>query len=584
MSMPANDWNEAERQANLRWVADILDGFQDGFCAFDWDWRITHANHAAAVYTGMDPDNVYGRTYWEVVPQAAGSELETMLRKAMAERASIEIELPSALKPGRHIAIRAFPIQGGLGMSFRDVTERHERLRAEREQNARLSMALSASGMGDWRWSAATDEIVFSDRAGAIFGLAPGQPMTWRETQALIHPDDREWVSAEVNRSFRDRTQYAVEMRVRPADGRGEVWVMARGQVQADAKGDPTAMIGVIADISLNRENEARLRETESRFRIMADCAPASVWVTDADGAVEFVNQYFSDYTGRSREALLGDAWETLMHPDDLPEAMRRRADGWGRLEAYSWEARFPRHDGQWRWMRATAAPRFDITGQFQGYVGISTDINGMRLAEERQQLLINELNHRVKNTLATVQSLAEQSSRLSRSKAEFKDKFLARLMALSAAHSRLTQASWDWTSLAAVVEDQVRMHGAGSRLTASGPDLLVPPSIALSLSLAVHELATNAAKYGALTGAQGEAVLDWGVTQADGEERVDLCWRESGGPAVSPPTERGFGSRLLLMVGRELGGEGRLQFLPEGLVWTASFPLPKRKPVLARG
>jgi len=579
MSMLANDWNERERSANLRWVAEILDGFQDGFCAFDWEWRITHANQAAADYTGLDPAQVFGRTYWEVVPQAVGTELEVMLRKAMAERLSIEIELPSALKPGGHIAIRAFPIQGGLGMSFRDVSEHHQRRRSEQQQNARMQMALSASGMGDWVWNAATDEITFSDRAGAIFGLAPGQPMTWRTTHALIHPDDRDFVIAEVNRAFANLNQYAVEMRVHPADGRDEIWVMARGQVQADAQGEPSTMIGVVADITAERTRQAQLRETESRFRIMADGAPAPVWVTSAEGPIEFVNQAFADYAGMTREELLGQGWGSLMQPEDLKSVVASREEASKTFAPYGWEAKFRRHDGEWRWMQARSSPRFDAEGVFRGYVGIATDVTEMRLAEARQQLLINELNHRVKNTLATVQSLAEQSSRLSRSKGEFKDKFLARLMALSAAHSRLTQSSWDWTPMASVIEDQLKLHGPGNRLRAWGPALLVPPGTALSLSMALHELATNAAKYGALSGDAGEAVFNWAVLPGPGGDRVELSWRESGGPPVEPPTEKGFGSRLLQMVGRELGGEGRLDFAASGLVWTASFPAPVRKP-----
>jgi PAS domain S-box-containing protein len=579
MSMLANDWDESERSANLRWVAEILDGFQDGFCAFDWEWRITHANQAAADYTGLDPAEVFGRTYWEVVPQALGTELEVMLRKAMAERLSIEIELASALKPGGHIAIRAFPIQGGLGMSFRDVTEHHQRRRSEQQQGARLQMALSASGMGDWVWNAATDEITFSERAGAIFGLAPDQPMTWRATHALIHPDDREFVIAEVNRAFSNLNQYAVEMRVHPADGRDEIWVMARGQVQADAQGQPSTMIGVVADITAERTRQAQLRETEARFRIMADGAPAPVWVTTAEGLIEFVNQAFADYAGATREELLGNGWAQLVHPDDRAEIVARREAASSGPAAYGWEAKFRRYDGEWRWLQARSSPRFDAEGVFRGYVGIATDVTEMRLAEARQQLLINELNHRVKNTLATVQSLAEQSSRLSRSKDEFKVKFLARLMALSAAHSRLTQSSWDWTALASVIEDQLKLHGAGDRLRASGPALLVPPGTALSLSMALHELATNAAKYGALSGDSGEAVFDWAVESRASGEYVKLSWRETGGPPVEVPTEKGFGSRLLQMVGRELGGEGRLDFAPTGLVWTASFPMPVRRP-----
>jgi PAS domain S-box-containing protein len=575
MPTPANDWQDSERQASLRWVSEILDGFSDGFCAFDWDWRITHANKTAEAYTGMDPAQVFGKTYWEVVPQAIGTELEIMLRKAMAERASIELDLPSALKPGSHIAIRAFPIEGGLGMSFRDVTERHQRLRSEREQAARLQLALTASGLGDWSWDAASDVITFSDRGGAIFGLEPGQPMTWRSTTPMIHPDDREWCIKQVAQAYATGGHYEMEMRITPGDGSAERWVMARGQVQAGPDGQPASMIGVVADITAARAHEAQLRETESRFRIMADCAPAPVWVTAAEGPVEFVNQAFADYAGKKREELLGNAWVDIMHPDDMPGIVAQRARARQAPEAYSFEARFKRYDGEWRWMRATSSPRFDEAGKFLGYVGIAMDLTDIRIAEDRQQLMINELNHRVKNTLATVQSLAEQSARQSCSKAEFKDKFLARLMALSAAHSRLTQASWDWTPLSAVVEDQLQLHGAGQRLKAAGPDVLVPPSTALSLSLALHELATNAAKYGALSGDSGEATLGW--TLLNEGRAVEIFWREAGGPLVETPAERGFGSRLLEMVGRELGGEAKLDFHADGLTWNTRFPLPPR-------
>jgi two-component sensor histidine kinase len=274
----------------------------------------------------------------------------------------------------------------------------------------------------------------------------------------------------------------------------------------------------------------------------------------------------------------LGDAWLEIMHPEDVARVAALRLEARkGGPDAYSWEARFKRFDGEWRWMRATSSPRFDEDGHFLGYVGIAMDLTDMRVAEERQQLMINELNHRVKNTLASVQSLAEQSSKQSRTKAEFKDKFIARLMALSAAHSRLTQSSWDWTPLTDVVDDQMRLHGAGKRLRAAGPEILVPPSIALSLSLALHELATNAAKYGALSGDTGEASLTWSVLDEDDGRTVEIVWRETGGPPVEAPAERGFGSRLLEMVGRELGGSAKLDFDADGLTWKTRFRLPPR-------
>ena len=341
-------------------------------------------------------------------------------------------------------------------------------------------------------------------------------------------------------------------------------------------------MLGVIADITATKAREALVRESEARFRAMADSAPAPVWVTSAEGPIEFVNNAFAEFAGQPREALLGDAWIRQMHPDDVAAAVAHReaARKSDPPRAYWMEARFKHASGQWRWIRASSEPRFDDAGVFQGYVGLAIDMTEIRASEGRQRLLINELNHRVKNTLATVQSLAEQTSRMSQSKDEFKDRFLARLMALSAAHTRLTASSWNWTGLAGLVRDQLTLHGGGSEnLSAEGPEVEVPPRAALSLSLALHELATNAVKYGALTAPGGQVLVRWDVVRdSDGRpSSLIMHWIERGGPPVVPPAVKGFGSRLLRLVGRDLEGEVDYQFAPEGVHWRVSFPLPAR-------
>ena len=557
-------------------LSDILDSFDEGFCAFDRDWRITACNGAAEVHAGIRRDDALGRSYWDVVPTAAGGELERVLRQAMAGGVSVELELASAVRAGATIALRAFRYRGGLGISFRDITERRDREQAERDQAVRLDLALEAAGLGDWSWDLGSDLVTFSPRAAIIFGLPAGPSMTWSAIQPLINPQDRERTVQAVMGALEARSVYEVEYRVRPPGRETEIWVLARGQAQCDAAGLPIGIIGVVSDISAVKAREALVRESEARFRAMADSAPAPVWVTSAEGPIEFVNEAFCEYAGLDREALLGDGWISMLHPEDLPAfaAKRSQARRAPVPTAYTAEARFRNAAGDWRWMSAISRPRFGEDGDFQGYVGIAMDLTEIRAAEARQQLMINELNHRVKNTLATVQSLAVQTARLSDSKEEFKDKFLARLMALNAAHSRLTQTNWEWTPISDLVGDQLGMHGAGGRLTAEGPDLRLPPRAALSLSLALHELATNAVKYGALGGEQGHVALRWSVSGAGDERRVDLEWLEDGGPGVTPQPGKGFGSRLLETLGRELGGEARLEFRPQGLRWAASFPL----------
>jgi two-component sensor histidine kinase len=185
-------------------------------------------------------------------------------------------------------------------------------------------------------------------------------------------------------------------------------------------------------------------------------------------------------------------------------------------------------------------------------------------MAEGRQKLLVDELNHRVKNTLATVQAIADQTLRTTREPVAFKQAFEARIMALSATHELLTATSWRSAALADVL--QVELHPFGrDRYRLQGPDVDLAPNDALALGLIFHELATNAAKYGALAAPGGFVEIDWTLEDAPGARRLSLAWRERGGPPVSPPKRRGFGSRL---IARSLGPDGRteLDFAPEGL------------------
>jgi PAS domain S-box-containing protein len=555
-------------------VSEILDSFDEAFCAFDADWKIIHCNQAAERHVGMPRALALGRLYWEVVPSALGGELERTLRQAMETGASVEAEMPSVLRPGATISLRVFRFQDGLAISFRDITRRRQRQQAVREQAVRLDLAMAAAGLGDWSWDIGGDLVTLSPRAAVIFGLPAGPMLTWTTIQSLINPADRERMVAAVMGALEAGGGYEVEYRIRPPGSAEELWVQSRGEVQHDAEGRPTGIIGVVSDISAAKARDARLRESEARFAMMADSAPVPMWVTTASGRIEFVNSAYCEFAGLDRETLLGDGWVVILHPEDVPLLAAARATARRALAPFTIEVRFRNAAGEWRWMSVVSRPRFDEDGAFQGYAGVGVDLTDIKAAEARQQLMINELNHRVKNTLATVQSLALQTARMAGSKEEFKDKFLARLMALNAAHGRLTQTSWEWTPMADVVADQLGVHGPDARLTAEGPAVSVSPRAALSISLALHELATNAVKYGALGGDHGRVTLTWGVRAGEGGgQTVDLEWREEGGPLVTAPEARGFGSRLLETVGRELGGEARLAFEPTGLRWTVKFP-----------
>ncbi len=199
-------------------------------------------------------------------------------------------------------------------------------------------------------------------------------------------------------------------------------------------------------------------------------------------------------------------------------------------------------------------------------------DVTERRRAEETQHLLIGELNHRVKNTLASVQAIASQTLKGTADPKEFAGKFTGRLQALARAHSLLSSQTWQYASLAQIVREQFELGTIDeARCTVSGPKMDLPPNLALHMALIFHELGTNAAKYGALSNPTGHLFIDWRVR----EDRLEIGWRESGGPPVSPPTHKGFGT---ILVERSLMGEGgtaSVSYPPEGVSWSFDLPLP---------
>jgi two-component sensor histidine kinase len=226
--------------------------------------------------------------------------------------------------------------------------------------------------------------------------------------------------------------------------------------------------------------------------------------------------------------------------------------------------------DGSYRWARSRAFPRRDDEGNICLWYGSTEDIHERKIGEERQRLLVNELNHRVKNTLATVQAIASQTLKGDISLDEARARFEARLLALSRAHNLITDQNWEGASVEQVVRDATD-HLAPDRFELAGERVWLSPRAALALALALHELATNGVKYGALSGEEGKVAISWRTE----EGMLRLEWKELGGPKVEAPTRRGFGSRLIeRALGSDLGGKAELSFEADGLRCTIAASL----------
>jgi two-component sensor histidine kinase len=199
--------------------------------------------------------------------------------------------------------------------------------------------------------------------------------------------------------------------------------------------------------------------------------------------------------------------------------------------------------------------------------------------AEERRKLLVNELNHRVKNTLAIVQAIAQQTFRGSEVPADVREALEGRLEALAGAHDLLTRANWESTDLKDIVADALAVCGVKDRATVKGPPLRLAAGTAVTFAMALHELCINAIKYGSLSVDSGKVSIEWAIV-ADGERRFRFEWRETGGPEVATPHREGFGSRLIeRALASELKGKTRLEFLKEGVAFRVDAPLPSQAP-----
>jgi len=208
--------------------------------------------------------------------------------------------------------------------------------------------------------------------------------------------------------------------------------------------------------------------------------------------------------------------------------------------------------------------------------VRVVQDITERKAAEQRAKLLIDELNHRVKNTLATVQSLASQTARAAPTPASFRESFEGRLVALSKAHDQLTMHHWESADLRELLSAGFApYHGGAERVVMRGEDVVLRPRAALTLAMTFHELITNAAKYGALSAPGGGVEMRWQIVEADGMPTLHVEWREQGGPPVAPPARRSFGTRLIESgVKAELGGRVEIAFAREGLRCDLDIPL----------
>jgi PAS domain S-box-containing protein len=314
---------------------------------------------------------------------------------------------------------------------------------------------------------------------------------------------------------------------------------------------------------------EAKIKTANAHMAAILDNIPDLTWVKDIEGRYIAVNPALARTLGFSdTEAIVGKT-DFDVSPKELAEAYRAAdkevmASG----ERKRIEELHSRPDDGTFWIETIKTALRGPDGRIIGTVGIARDLTERKLAEAQQKLLLDELNHRVKNTSATVLAIAHQTRRTADTPAAFHEAFEARLLALSETHNLLTQGTWQSTSLHDLVQMELAPYEGGkNRFVLTGTDIQLSPEPALTLGMVFHELTTNAAKYGALSSPLGQIQVNWNIDKSSTERRLHIEWHELGGPLVKPPRRKGFGTRLIEMsLGRALASAVNLEFQPQGL------------------
>lgn len=329
---------------------------------------------------------------------------------------------------------------------------------------------------------------------------------------------------------------------------------------------------------------QAQLDASEARFRDLIETAPDAMVIANRGEEIVLVNTEAERLFGYPRDEMIGRPITMLM-----PESFRGAHQG--RIAAFLENPRIQRMGyGLDLYGRRKDGVRFPIETNLSQLPSseerlVSSAIRDMtprRAADERQTLLIRELNHRVKNTLASVEAIVTLTLKSANTPEAFSEALTARLMALSQSHDVLTRNDWTGAKVGEIVTEQLSPYRAPAtkggvakeRYRLTGPDVLLGPNRAVTLGMALGELATNSAKYGALSDG-GAVAVDW--TRQDGEDgpQLHLIWRERGGPPVKAPTRKGFGMRLIARSVRAgLGGVATVEFEPDGVICQIRFPL----------
>ena len=551
------------------------------------DGSILRANNGFARMLGYSVEELKRRTFQDLThPDDLATNVSVFNKTLVGEAESYCIEKRYVRKDGGIVwaslsvgCVRK--TDGGVDYFVSVVEDITDRKRAEArlaERNAQLDLAGKIARIGSFMYDHGTKKSQLSPGCAAIYGLPEGAlEISREEWRARVHPDDLPSLDAVVRRAFTNgEREYVLEFRIFRG---GQVrWIESRVLISYNEAGKPERRIGAQIDVTERKQAEQALAERNIQLALAAKAGLVGTYAYDADTEIMQISGGYAAIHGFPEGTTEIARSECLagVHPDDIGRVEQFRSEAFrDRRREYNVEYRIIRPGGELRWVETRCFLSFGGGGHPHRVVGVSIDITDRKRVEEQQRTLLAELDHRVKNALATVSAVVSQTGQGSRSVADFVAALGGRIRSMATSHELLSSRRWQGVSLTELVRRELAPYATRYNNEINGPSILLKPEAGQAMAVVLHELATNAAKYGALSTKDGRVSIRWD-RHLNGHPRSHLVfeWQEIGGPPVVALGKSSYGTSTIRdLIPYEFGGTVDLVLAPEGVRCRLELP-----------
>jgi PAS domain S-box-containing protein len=478
----------------------------------------------------------------------------------------------------RWIESRSFISYNGDGHAERvigvniDVTERKQTEHALAERNTQLELGSNAARIGSFSIDFSTSVVKLTPGCATIFGLPEGTAEMSRAVgRELVHPEDLPQLELRRDQTFlAQQREFIAQFRIVRADNREVRWIETRNLIFYDPRGKPSQLIGVSIDFTERKLAEDMVAERNLQLELAGRAGRVGCFAYDLNTEIMQISQGYAFIHGfpEGTAEIARSKCLATVHADDVARVEQFRTEAFReRRREYNLEYRIIHPDGEVRWVETRCFISYNSEGCAHRVIGVSIDITERRRAEEGQRILVAELDHRVKNALATVSAVISHTRQGARTIAGFADALEGRIRSMAITQELLSSRQWQGLSLADLVRREIAPYATRNNTEINGPDVTLRAEAGQALAMVLHELATNAAKYGALSTKYGRVSVRWDRLNGQSRSYLVLDWRETGGPPVVPTVNSGYGTSTIRdLLAYEFGGTVDLVFAPEGV------------------